>query len=427
MLPLVALLAATAPVADWPRFLGPADDGTSPETGILTAWPKAGLRKLWDCPLGLGYAPPAIVGGRVYHFDRFGDSNRLTCRNAETGELVWKFETPTSYEDFYGYDPGPRAGPVVDGDRVFLFGQEGKLTCVKSADGAKVWEVDTQAKYHVHQNFFGVGSAPVVAGDLLIAAVGGSPPGPRPADLRDARGNGTAIVAFDKATGEQKYALGDELSSYSAPVVATVGGKRVGLYFARGGLLGFDPTVGKELFHYPWRAKIQESVNASNPVVVGDRVVVTDSYEKGAACLKLTPAGKVEQVWTDEANDRLDKALMGHWCTPVVDGGFLYGCSGRHTNEADLRCVDLATGEVKWKERRTTRTTLTKIDGHLLMLAESGELRLIKPTPAKYAEVARWVSPDLEYPCWAPPAVSRGRLYVRGKARLVCYELIPGK
>jgi outer membrane protein assembly factor BamB len=202
-----------------------------------------------------------------------------------------------------------------------------------------------------------------------------------------------------------------------------VGNQRLGLYFARGGLLGFDPRTGTEKFHHPWRAKIQESVNASNPVVVGDRVLLTESYEKGAACLKLTAAGKPEEVWTDATADRFEKALMGHWCTPVADGGFVYGCSGRHTNEADLRCVDLATGDVKWRERRTTRCTILKIDGHGLSLGENGELRLFKLNPAKYEEAARWESPDLDHPCWAPPAMSRGLLYVRGKARLVCYKL----
>lgn len=410
--------------SDWSRFLGPNGDASSPETGILTAWPKDGLRKVWEAPLGIGYAPPTVAGGRVYHFDRFGDNSRLTCRDAATGEFAWKFEAPTQYVDQYGFEPGPRACPVVDGDRVYLYDPEGMLFCLSAADGKELWKVDTRDKYRFRQNFFGVASVPVVEGDLLLVAVGGSPAGPRPTDPDEVKGNGTAIVAFDKKTGEQKYALGDELASYATPAVVTVSDRRIGLYFARGGLLGFDPQTGKELFHYPWRARVLESVNASNPVVVGDTVLLTESYEKGSACLKLADGG-VKEIWTDAAADRLEKALMGHWCTPVAEGGFVYGSSGRHTNEADLRCVELATGDVKWTERRTTRCTLLKIDGHALSLGENGELRLFKLTPTKYEEAARWEPPDLEYPCWAPPAVSRGLLYVRGKRKLVCYELTP--
>jgi hypothetical protein len=206
-----------------------------------------------------------------------------------------------------------------------------------------------------------------------------------------------------------------------------MGGQRIGLYFARGGLLGFDPTAGKELFHYPWRARLLESVNASNPVIMGDKILLTECYEKGSVCLQWRPPGSLQHVWSDADADRLDKALMGHWCTPVSEKGFVYGCSGRHTSDAELRCIDGSTGEVKWRERRTTRATLTLIDGHLLMLGETGELRLVTVSPERYHEVARWQSPDLEYPAWAPPAVSDGRLYVRGKDKLVCYELIPSR
>ena len=417
----------TRPGSDWPRFLGPADDASSPETGILTEWPNDGLKKVWECELGLGYAPPAIADGKLYHFGRYDDACRLTCRNAATGELVWTFSYPTDYEDYYGYDPGPRAGPVVDGDRVYCYGPEGMLHCVAVADGEVKWKLDTLAKYNFHQNFFGVGSAPVVDGDLLLLPVGGSPKGARPFDLRDAKPTGTAIVALDKKTGAVKYTVGDDLASYSAPVVATIGDKRVGLYFARGGLLGFDPRSGQQSFHFPWRAEILESVNAANPVVVGDKVLLTECYGDGAVLLDGVAAGKPKPIWSDADNDRFDKILMAHWCTPVAVDGNVYGSSGRHTNEADLRCVEIKSGDVKWKERRTTRCTLLKIDGHVMSLGENGELRLIKPTPEKYDEIARWEIPDLPYPCWAPPAVSRGLLYLRGKGRLAAYELIPAK
>ena len=85
--------------ADWPTFLGPTADGASPEKGVLTKWPKDGLPVVWEAPVGQGYAPPVVSRGRLFHFDRFGDDNRLTCRNAETGKLLWKFEYPTAYEE----------------------------------------------------------------------------------------------------------------------------------------------------------------------------------------------------------------------------------------------------------------------------------------------------------------------------------------
>jgi outer membrane protein assembly factor BamB len=415
--------------SDWPRFLGPTGDGTSPETGILTTWPKTGLKVVWETPMGDGFAPPAVSRGRVFHFDRFRNDNRLTCRNAETGQLLWKFEYPTDYEDLYGYSPGPRAGPVVDDDRVYILGPEGMLHCLNVADGKALWKVDTHKEYHVRQNFFGVGGAPVVEGDLLIVGVGGSPKGsaiddPREAILK-AKGDGTAIVAFDKRTGKEMWRTSDELASYSSPTVVAVGGRRLGLYFARGGLVGFDPKTGKPDFHFPWRAKILESVNASNPVVVGNEVLISECYGPGSALLKLA-SGKASVVWSDKDKDSGDRSLACHWSTPIYADGYVYGSSGRHENEAELRCVEFATGKVMWAERGLSRASLTKIDGHFLCLNERGELYLLKINPKKYEPVAKWVT-ELDYPSWASPVVARGLLYLRGKDRLICAELIPAK
>src|SRR6516162_8257959 len=33
--------------ADWPQFLGPNRNGSSPETGLLTTWPADGPKVLW--------------------------------------------------------------------------------------------------------------------------------------------------------------------------------------------------------------------------------------------------------------------------------------------------------------------------------------------------------------------------------------------
>src|SRR5205823_2411191 len=143
------------------------------------------------------------------------------------------------------------------------------LHCVRADDGKLVWKVDTKADFGFVQNFFGVGSTPVVESDLLLVQIGGSPKGSDPGDVAHLKSNGSALVAFDKFTGKVKYKTGDELASYSVPVLATIGDKRWCFLFARGGLLGLDPKTGKVEFHYPWRAKILESVNASNPVVVG--------------------------------------------------------------------------------------------------------------------------------------------------------------
>ena len=425
---LILLLLA---LGDWPTLLGPNGAGQSPEV-ILKVWPKAGLKKLWEVPLGNGYAPPTILGDRLFHADQVGTKARLTCREAATGMQLWVAEIPTDYDDAYGYDPGPRAAAVAGNGRVFLHGVDGQLSAWDIATGKKLWLIDTRAKYHFHPNFFGVGGAPLLVGDLLIAPIGGSPKGPKPADFRDVKPNGTALVAFDAATGAEKWRCGDDLASYSSPVLRTLNGKPTVLYFGRGGLTLADPTTGKRIAFTPFRSKLLESVNAANPVVVGDKILLSECYENGSALFQFTD-GDLKLLWGDADKDRFDKSLQAHWCTPVAVGGSLYGCHGRNPTDAELRCVNLATGEVQWRERRATRCTVIAIDGHLLSLGEQAELRLIKLDPAKYIEVARWEVPGLAYPSWAPPAISGGRLFLRGQSaqkpgeqRLICFSTIVG-
>jgi outer membrane protein assembly factor BamB len=419
--------------SDWPGFLGPTGDGVSSEAGIITPWPQDGLRVVWHQPVGTGYGAPAISDGRLYLFDRHDDLARLKCLDARTGAFVWKFEYPTNYVDSFGYNNGPRCCPVVDHDRVYIFGAEGMLHCVGTADGKPLWKVDTAKEFGVVANFFGVASVPAIEGDLLIVQVGGSPEGSSRHDFGNLKGNGSGVVAFDKRTGQVKYRITDELASYSGPVLATVNERRWCFVFARGGLLGFEPATGKVDFRHPWRADELESVNAANPVVVGDHVLISETYGPGAALLKVKPGG-CEEVWTDAKKRPRDKSLMCHWSTPIYHAGYVYGCSGRHTQNAELRCVELATGKVMWREPRLTRTALMKVDGHFICLAEDGTLRLLKVNPRKYEEVSRLAVSDpktgeplLDYPCWAAPVLSHGLMYTRGPEYLVCLELIPDK
>ena len=410
---------------DWPGFLGPLGTSVSTETGILQPWPKDGLRILWQKQVGTGYGMPSISQGRLFQFDRHGDRARLTCMKSTTGEFLWKFEYPTKYEDYFGYNNGPRCCPVINGDRVYLHGAEGMLHCLQVENGKLLWKIDTHAEFGVLQNFFGVGSAPVVEGDLLIVHIGGSPKGSEEVSYPLLKGNQSGIVAFNKHTGAVKYRISDELASYAGPTLATIQGRRWCFVPARGGLIGFEPATGKIDFHFPWRARSIESVNASNPVVVGDQVFISETYGPGSALLKVKPGG-YDLVWSDADKGR-SKSLQCHWNTPIHHDGYLYASSGRHTNEAELRCIELATGKVQWREPGLGRTSLLMIDGHFVCLSEEGVLLLLKVNPRKYEEVSRWEPRELEYPCWAAPILSHGLLYLRGKDRLLCCELIPRK
>ncbi|HRF01087.1 MAG TPA: PQQ-binding-like beta-propeller repeat protein [Pirellulaceae bacterium] len=442
--PLPERLGERLAGTDWPTLLGPTQDGRSSETGLSFDWDASPPRIVWQREVGEGYAIGSTSLGRYVHFDRVGDQVRASAVEAETGKPLWEFRYPTSYRDLYGYDGGPRCGPVIDAGRVYLLGPEGMLHCLALADGRLLWKRDTSRDYGVVQNFFGVGSTPTVHGDLVWVMVGGSPDASRdvpPGQLDLVEPNGSLLVAFDKRTGEERHRLGNDLASYSSLLVAKVGGRKRLLAFARSGLWVVDPAAPQnEPIFFPWRARNLESVNASMPVVDGNRILIGETYGPGGVLLELTDDERLVEVWSDAAKGR-DKSLQTHWNTPVLHDGFAYASSGRHTNNAELRCIELATGTVRWREPRLTRCSMTYVDGHLLCQAEDGLVRLLTATPEAYDEVATLdlenpELPDgplapigrpgarrlLNYPCWAAPIVSHGLIYVRGEGRVVCLD-----
>src|SRR5207247_329191 len=152
---------------------------------------------------------------------------------------------------------------------------------------------------------------------------------------------------------------------------------------------------------------------ASNPVVVDDLVFISECYGPGSALLKVKSGG-YDVLWTD-ADKRFDKSMRCHWNTPIHHDGYLYGCSGRHPDEAELRCIELATGKVMWSASELPRCSLLMVDRHFVCLAEDGLLLLLKVNPKKYEEVSRMdlrrkrgldveapaanEPPRLKYPC----------------------------
>ena len=431
---------------DWPSFLGPRGDSTSIESRINLDWKTTPPRVVWSLELGESYGTCTISKGRCFQFDRFDGKARLRCLKSETGQLLWSYAYPSVYRDAYGYNSGPRCSPIVDGNRVYLYGVEGELHCVRANDGQILWKVDTVSEYGVVQNFFGVGSNPVVYQDLIIAMVGGSTPeteGLSTSELGQVVGDNSAIVAFDKFTGKEKYRVSDELASYASLRLAEVNGVDWLFAFARGGLLGLSPGDGTERFFFPWRDKGLESVNASVPVVVDDMVFISETYGPGSALLRVRIDGH-DVLWQDDPKARR-RAMQTHWNTAIHVNGYLYGSSGRHSNNAEMRCIEIRTGKVMWSQPGMLRSSLLYAAGHFISLSENGVLALFAADPAKFQPVSYLAlnkpqstaavegqsegagAPLIAYPAWAAPVLSHGLLYVRGKDRLVCLELATPK
>ena len=121
--------------ADWPQFLGPQRNGVYAGPPLATTWPAGGPRKVWEKRIGQGFAGPVVAGDRLILFHRVGREEVVDALDARTGEARWHFAYPTTYRDDFGFDEGPRAVPVVAGNRVYTFGAEGQLHAIDVATG----------------------------------------------------------------------------------------------------------------------------------------------------------------------------------------------------------------------------------------------------------------------------------------------------
>jgi outer membrane protein assembly factor BamB len=410
-------------------------------------WGPAGPPLVWELRAGEGYAPPAVLGDRLVYFHRVGGEEVVECLDATTGRSFWRHAYATAYRDRYGYGNGPRACPVIAAGPpavVYTLGVEGKLHGLDLATGRVVWQDDTSKRFDVPANFFGVGSSPLLMGDLLLVQVGG----------RTLEGGGPCLVAYRRTDGQVVWQARHRWgASYASPLPVSCHEQSRVLLFAggesrpsTGGLLVIDPRDGSVNGQFPFRARRYESVNASNPVCFGDRVFISSSYDTGGVQLRLTKRFGLEQVWRTEA-------LGAHFATPIYREGYLYGIDGAGRRNTALVCVDWHTGKQVWRhapawtepmpggaakrivEFSSYLGSLLAADGHFLLLGELGHLAWVDLTPTGYREITR-VRLFEAAETYTAPVLSRGLLYVcqnRPESitsgpdpqpmRLLCYDL----
>ncbi|MGE4182296.1 MAG: PQQ-binding-like beta-propeller repeat protein [Limisphaerales bacterium] len=434
---LAGCLAARCLAVDWPQFLGPTGRGFSTETNLVERIPASGLPIVWEHEIGTGYSAPSVRDRRVVLHHRRKNSEIIESFDAATGVSRWQHGYPTEFVDPYGYNNGPRCTPLLSDRWVHTLGAEGRLVCLDRATGKRLWERETAKEFEIPDAFFGVGSSPVMEGDRLLVMLGGQP--------------NSGVVAMDPATGKTlwesvgqsnwegqtmhgwpgeplvQWRRQEKQASYASPVPATIHGQRHVLCLLRQGLVSVNPTNGHVNFSYWFRARVAESVNAANPVVQDDLILITAAYYRvGSVLLRVRPDGRgVDPVWRGTS-------MEAHWSTPLLVGSHLYAFSGRNEPDASFRSVEFLTGKLAWErsERWQPHSTpqppvfgrgsLIHADGRLIALGEGGLLGLFKPTPEACEELGRWQVPSLEYPCWAAPVLSDGRLFLRSENRLVC-------
>jgi outer membrane protein assembly factor BamB len=397
LLPLAALLCAAARGDDWPQFRGANRDGISRERGLLTKWPAQGPAKVWTQPVGAGGSSMAVADGKLYTLGNTNDTDTVFCFDAKTGKLIWQHSYPCAGRELNGFR-GPRATPMVDGDRVYTLSLEGHLFCFNTRTGLPLWSAEYPRDFDGKPPPWGWWGMPVIDGDLLIAEVGSGRATP-------------AVVAFDKRSGAVVWKSGFGGAAYASPVAYELNGERFALTFGAAGLESRRVKDGKLAWSFPWRTSFD--MNAATPIVVGDRVFVSSAYRMGSALLDIS-GKKPVALWEQ-------KQMAVHMNGAVYWGGHLYGF-----DESTLRCLDFQNGAIKWSVDKFRKGSLMIADGRLIILGGDGVLAVAEANPKAYRELAsaRVVEgKDL----WTPPVLANGLIYARARDAVVCLDVRGGE
>ncbi len=399
---------------DWPQWLGPNRDGKAEGFQAPKTWPEE-LKQQWKVTVGEGVATPALVENRLYVFSRQNGQEVIRCLDADSGKDLWKHEYEA--EDADGAAArfpvlGPRSSPAVAGGKVVTLGTRGTLTCLDAKTGKVLWQKDD---FRSWPRFY-VSSSPLIADGLCIVQLGEEREG--------------GIVAYDLASGEEKWKWTGDGPSYGSPVLTMVGETKVIIAPTAEKLVAVRARDGRLLWEQEYS---QGRYNAATPIVENETLIFAGPT-RGMTAKKLVSGDEklsAESVWTNP-----DNSVM--YNTPVLKNGHLYGIS----NLNSLFCINVKTGETTWnaptdaaareqqqrqqneprqgRRRRGRRGgsgggygTVVDAGPVLFALPPSGQLIVYEPNPEAYREISRYQV--AEGNTYAFPVVSGKRIFVKDK------------
>jgi outer membrane protein assembly factor BamB len=407
-LPLLLASASFGTTAQSPsvtaQFGGPNRNFMYEASGLAATWPETGPKQLWKRPLGDGYSGiAAAADGRLYSMYRADEQREaVIALDAATGQTVWefKYEAPFTKEYVLEQGPGPRATPLVVGERVFSAGATGILHALDATTGQSLWSHDLIAAYGGHVRVRGFACSPLAFKDTVIMQVGG----------KDA-----AVIAFKQSDGSVAWKSGSFQNSYASPILIDVDGQQQLVAYLFAEVVGMDPHDGRVLWSHPHPT--DSGLNISTPVWGPDNVLLLSSaYGGGTRAIHLSQAGgrtTVKEVW----HHRL---MRVHFGTVIRVGDHAYGASGDF-GPAPFVAIDMKSGNVLWRNRDLAKANMIHADGRFIAVDEEGHLSLATPSPEGLKVHAK--VPLLTSVAWTAPTLVGTTLYVRDRKDIMAFDV----
>ena len=386
--------ASTSP--GFPQFLGPDRNGVLPGPRLDTNWTAHPPAVLWRQKVGAAWSGFVITGDICLTQEQRGGDECVAAYELATGRQLWLHADPVHYNTVIAGE-GPRATPTVVSNRVLTCGATGILNCFDLVTGRPIWTRNVVAESGGKIPEWGLASSPLLAAGLVIVHGG--------------TGTQRSLLAFHAEHGQPAWSAAAN-HSYASPSLATLAGVSQLLAFSSRVITAHDPATGNKLWESPWGSA---NVVCSSPVMVSSqRVVFSSGYGCGAQLLEIS---------RDDANSKLAARLV--WKSIRMKAKFahlfaradsLYGL-----DDGIFACVDLQDGSLRWKEGRYGHGQGLLVGDLYLLMAESGELVLLRPTPDAPNELARFRVFSAK--TWNPLAFSGDRLLVRNDQEAACLRL----
>ncbi len=419
---------------DWPRWMGEKADGVWREEGIREDLPEEGAPIRWRVPVAWGYSGPAVSGGKVYLSDyvrREGDlvnhpgkavswegEERLLCLDANSGEVIWKYEQERRYH--LSYPGGPRATPTVADGRVYFLGGMGHLVVLDAETGEKRWERDFQKDFGASLPIWGFSAHPLVVGDTVYCVVGGE---------------GSVAVAFEVETGEVRWrALNARSQGYCPPSLVRVGGVEQLLIWHPEAMNALNPETGEVYWSLPLKPNYGMSV--MTPQLSGNRLFASGIGRVGAMIELDEEDPAARFLWRG-------KPKTAMYCcnsTPLVVDGVIYGSD---IDSSKLIAASVEDGARYWETMEPTLAeqhrqggrhgtvylTRHEASGNFWLVNEGGDLILARLSKEGYEELGRQhvLEPTNEAfgrpVVWSGPAFAEKAVFMRNDRELVRVDL----
>ncbi len=418
---------------DWPQFLGPERNSTSPQKNLLRTWPSTGPEVLWTANVGIGYGGPVVKEGKVYLLDRI-DSIGDIMRSFEltTGKELWKYVYASPGTCPF---PGSRSVPAVDGNYVYACGAVGDLFCIDLTSHKLVWHKNIWTDFGGKElPIWAISQCPLIYGNMVLVSSHAPEAG---------------VVAYNKLTGDIIWKtpnLGNE--TYVSPSIAKISGEdqvvmvtsstnpfgHPGAEKTLGKIIGLEPQTGKVLWEYKnWECHI----SVANAVEAGDnKLLVVGGYELGCVMIKVDKAA--DNTFT--VSELFKHNEFGdHTKPPLLLNGYFYAQFSTNGKRDGLVCMDM-DGKIMWKTKNAPKFdkgSMILADGLILATDGANKIYLIEPDPAGFKSLA---SADLlkqggvdtrnrmtnfggPTQNWAPIALADGKLLIRDQSRMLCVKV----